>query len=172
MELLGDSDPEDNQIDLTQESSEHFLKRHKKKHYKNTDYLKIGETLDDGNVSDASAGSEHDAIIDSSGKTVKEKTFRRKLNPRYDLYLQKAEVRPKRLKKTKFLSDNYFEHVALACYQRSGSTLLRKYIENITGVFTGSDGDVHSKLDKQLQDLGLAGESILGKDLDHIDFFS
>lgn len=63
---------------------------------------------------------------------------------------------------TKFLSKDPFENVALACYQKSGSTLLRKYLENITGIFTGSDGDVISELDKQLQEEGMIGESILG----------
>jgi hypothetical protein len=50
----------------------------------------------------------------------------------------------------------------MACYQRSGSTLLRKYLENLTRIYTGSDGDVKTHLDKQLFKIGLAGESILG----------
>ena len=61
------------------------------------------------------------------------------------------------------MSKNQFEKVALPSYHSSGSTLLRKYIENITRILTGSDGDVHSKLDKQLKIEGLMeGEGILG----------
>jgi hypothetical protein len=40
--------------------------------------------------------------------------------------------------------------------------LLRTYLENITKVITGSDGDIYTELDKQLKDAGLVGESILG----------
>lgn len=35
-------------------------------------------------------------------------------------------------------------------------------MENITGVITGSDGDITTELDRQLKDSGLVGESILG----------
>ena len=88
--------------------------------------------------------------------------FRKKLNPRYETYLEKTKEKPEYLEHPKFLSHNHFEKVALACYQKSGSTLLRRYLENITGVITGSDGDTTTALDKQLKDSGLVGESILG----------
>ena len=39
----------------------------------------------------------------------------------------------------KYLSVNWFEKVALASYPRSGNSLLRRYIENISRVITGSD---------------------------------
>ena len=35
--------------------------------------------------------------------------------------------------------DNEQDAVALASYPRSGNTLLRKYLEKVTGLFTGSD---------------------------------
>jgi hypothetical protein len=88
--------------------------------------------------------------------------FKKKLNPRYETYLEKTKQRPNHLMHPKFLSHNHFEKVGLACYQKSGSTLLRRYLESITGIITGSDGDLTTTLDKQLKDSGLSGESILG----------
>jgi hypothetical protein len=44
-------------------------------------------------------------------------------------------------------------------YPRSGNTLLRKYLENITGIVTGGD-TIYAKLDKELVDSGLVGEGI------------
>jgi hypothetical protein len=38
------------------------------------------------------------------------------------------------------------EKIAFTSYSRSGNTLLRKYLENITGVVTGSDGDLRHSL--------------------------
>ena len=42
-------------------------------------------------------------------------------------------------KQTKFLSTKPKSTVAFASYPRSGNSFLRKYIDNITGVATGSD---------------------------------
>ena len=54
----------------------------------------------------------------------------------------------------RFLSKNEFERVVIACYPRSGTTLLRRYIEEITKVVTGSDSDLRRKLVKELKDKG------------------
>ena len=161
MDLRDDgSDPEEPGLGI--ESSEHILQRTKKS-AKNDNFLHIGGKDGDDNDSNHSDGSHNKTMVKSASGNLREgKTFRRKLCPRPELYLDKTQERPKRLQITKFLPDNYFENTVLACYQRSGSTLLRRYIENITGIFTGSDGDVHTKLDKQLKDSGLEGESILG----------
>ena len=43
-----------------------------------------------------------------------------------------------------------FRKIALASFSRSGNTMLRAYIEKITGLATGSDGNVSSKM---VQDL-------------------
>ena len=51
--------------------------------------------------------------------------------------------------------------IGIPSYQDSGSQLLRKYIENVTYILTGSDRDTHSKLGKQYtQELGFEGEGI------------
>jgi hypothetical protein len=44
-------------------------------------------------------------------------------------------------------------------YPRSGNTLLRSYLEKLTMILTGSDCELKRKLNKQLMDLGLDGES-------------
>lgn len=42
-----------------------------------------------------------------------------------------------------FLNGKDFKNkVAFTSYSRSGNTFLRKYLEEITGVCTGSDGDI------------------------------
>jgi len=51
--------------------------------------------------------------------------------------------------------------VILASYPRSGNTLVRAYIEKITGLVTGSDCDVTKKLNKELFTMGLNGEGIV-----------
>jgi hypothetical protein len=49
----------------------------------------------------------------------------------------------------------------LASYPRSGNTLIRSYIEKITGVITGSDHNTHLKLNRDLFELGMAGEGVI-----------
>jgi hypothetical protein len=53
------------------------------------------------------------------------------------------------------LSKNEFEKVVLVSYPRSGNTLLRKYIEDITRVATGSDGSLKRKLVRDLKERGI-----------------
>ena len=50
------------------------------------------------------------------------------------------------------------EKVILTSYPRSGTTLSRKYIENLTRIYTGSDCDVRRPLNRKLLEMGLAGE--------------
>lgn len=45
-----------------------------------------------------------------------------------------------------FLSSSDHEKVAYTSYSRSGNTILRKYIEAITQVATGSDADLSFNL--------------------------
>lgn len=65
--------------------------------------------------------------------------FRIKQCPNYSFYLQKTDKIPSYLSPPKYLSKNFLEKVVLTSYPRSGNTLLRKYLEDITGVITGSD---------------------------------
>ena len=55
------------------------------------------------------------------------------------MFLQKTTEIPEHMLNAKFLSKNVFEKVILTCYPRSGNTLLRKYLQDITGVCTGTD---------------------------------
>jgi hypothetical protein len=48
--------------------------------------------------------------------------------------------------------------VLLASYPRSGNTLLRSYLEKITGIYTGSAHDTDLKLNRDLFELGMTGE--------------
>jgi predicted ATP-grasp superfamily ATP-dependent carboligase len=57
-----------------------------------------------------------------------------KICPTPKLYLSVTEDIPKYLEDAKYLSKNVFEKVILTSYPRSGNTLLRKYLEDITGV--------------------------------------
>jgi hypothetical protein len=50
------------------------------------------------------------------------------------------------------------EKVLLASYPRSGNTLIRSYLERITGLYTGSDHNTDLKLNKELFELGMTGE--------------
>lgn len=50
------------------------------------------------------------------------------------------------------------EKVILASYPRSGNTLIRSYLERITGLITGSDHNTELKLNKELYELGMTGE--------------
>ena len=38
--------------------------------------------------------------------------------------------------------------ILLSSYPRSGNTMLRKYIEKLTGIYTGSDCDIKRNLDR------------------------
>ncbi len=49
----------------------------------------------------------------------------------------------------------------LASYPRSGNTLIRSYIERITGFYTGSDHNLDLKLNKELYELGMTGEGVI-----------
>jgi hypothetical protein len=51
----------------------------------------------------------------------------------------------------------------MSSYPRSGNTLLRSYCEKITGIYTGSDCDIARKLNQQLYNMGMKGESIQDK---------
>ncbi|CAI2367336.1 unnamed protein product [Moneuplotes crassus] len=91
------------------------------------------------------------------------KAYRGRDQPTYETYLQESKEAPKFLNSPKFLSKNVFEKVAIPSYQSSGSTLLRKYIENITCILTGSDG-CHKSHNKRLKHVGrLNGEGISNK---------
>ncbi|CAI2367750.1 unnamed protein product [Moneuplotes crassus] len=132
---------------------------------KGTDLLVPGG--DDRSDDSSSCGSKNSkyatAIQTKDGKTREDYIFKPKRVITYETYLEKSNEAPKYLNSPKFLSKNVFEKVAMPSYQSSGSTLLRKYIENITCILTGSDGDTHSKLDRQLKEESkLLGEGILG----------
>ena len=86
------------------------------------------------------------------------KRFHIKQNPNPAFYLQKFDKFPIYLDSGKFLNKNVFEKVILTSYPRSGNTLLRKYIEDITGVITGSDWDVKRRLNSDLVEMGMRGE--------------
>lgn len=53
--------------------------------------------------------------------------------------------------------------VVIASYPRSGNTLIRAYIEKITGIVSGSDCDITKKLNQALMHMGLAGEGLVDK---------
>ena len=53
----------------------------------------------------------------------------------------------------------YGERIVLASYPRSGNTMLRKLIEEITGLFTGSDTRGGRAMADMLKSYGLVGES-------------
>lgn len=94
--------------------------------------------------------------IEESYKLVK---HRIKACPTYEKYLTKCDKIPKYLQcEPKYLSRNVFEKVALASYPRSGNSLLRKYLEEITLIITGSDASPDKKLIRDLKEAGLKGE--------------
>lgn len=53
--------------------------------------------------------------------------------------------------------------IALTSYPRSGNTLIRTFIEKLTGVFTGSDCDRRRNLNRQLYEMGMKGEGVIDK---------
>ena len=55
------------------------------------------------------------------------------------------------------------DSVVLASYPRSGNTLLRGYLEKVTGLVSGSDCDITKKLNVALMNMGLAGEGLVDK---------
>ena len=101
--------------------------------------------------------SVNDDTESQESKVVVQK-YKIKQNPTYSMYLQKTTDIPKQLLDAKYLSKNLFEKVILTSYPRSGNTLLRKYLEDITGVITGSDCDVKRKLNNDLVEMGMRGE--------------
>ena len=77
------------------------------------------------------------------------------------MFLEKTTEIPDHILEPKYLSKNVFEKVVLASYPRSGNTLIRKYLEDITGIPTGSDFDQAFKRPHNLIDMGLKGEGTL-----------
>lgn len=55
------------------------------------------------------------------------------------------------------------DSVVISSYPRSGNTLLRAYLEKITGLVSGSDCDITKKLNQALMHMGLAGEGLVDK---------
>ena len=53
--------------------------------------------------------------------------------------------------------------VVMSSYPRSGNTLLRSYLEKITGLVTGSDTDISHGLNRALLTAGLQGEGLVDK---------
>lgn len=51
----------------------------------------------------------------------------------------------------------------MVSFPRSGNTLLRAYLEKIMGLTSGSDCDITKKLNKDLMNMGLAGEGLVDK---------
>ena len=50
------------------------------------------------------------------------------------------------------------EKVLLTSFPRSGNTLIRTYLEQLTSIPTGSDCDIRRPLNRQLKEMGLSGE--------------
>ena len=87
-----------------------------------------------------------------------EPKFEPDMNPTYEMYLQKTTEIPEHLLEPKFLSNNLFERVTLASFPRSGNTMIRKFFEDITGIFTGSDFDPTRPIAGNLLKEGMKGE--------------
>ena len=51
--------------------------------------------------------------------------------------------------------------LVMASFPRSGNTMLRAYIEKITGIVTGSDVDIELGLNAALMEEGLEGEGLI-----------
>ena len=73
---------------------------------------------------------------------------------RYDIALQQKLFGGK----AKFLSGSRPRSITYASYPRSGNTFLRKYLENVTGVATGSDVQMKFTMNVELQYSGFIGE--------------
>ena len=87
-----------------------------------------------------------------------EPKFEPELNPTYEMYLEKTTEIPEHLNEAKFLSKNLLEHVVVASYPRSGNSMIRKYLEDITATFTGSDFDPRIPMAENLLNHGMQGE--------------
>ena len=61
----------------------------------------------------------------------------------------------------KFLSKGLSDAISYTSYPRSGNTMLRKYLENITGIATGSDQIMKFTLNVSLQYQGFKGEGVV-----------
>ena len=55
------------------------------------------------------------------------------------------------------------ERVVLASYPRSGNSMARRLLEEMTGIFTGSDTRPKRAMAEMLRDYGLAGESVTNR---------
>jgi hypothetical protein len=66
-----------------------------------------------------------------------------------------------------FDGQSFANKVAYVSYSRSGNTFFRKLLEQVTGVFTGSDNLPEIGLSYQLQHVGFTGEGIYD---DHVWF--
>ena len=84
--------------------------------------------------------------------------YESELNPTFEMYLKKTTEIPEHLLQPKYFSKNVFEKVVLASYPRSGNTMTRKYLEDITGVITGSDFDQKRDIAHNLIEEGMVGE--------------
>ena len=51
--------------------------------------------------------------------------------------------------------------IAYTSYSRSGNTFFRRYLEQVGGIFTGSDGDLNYALHFSLQFNGFSGEAMV-----------
>ena len=58
---------------------------------------------------------------------------------------------------------NYHDTVSMTSFSRAGNTMLRAYMEKITGLATGSDGNMQMKMVKDLFNDGFVGESLMDK---------
>ena len=66
------------------------------------------------------------------------------------------------LSTAKFLPQNHFERVVFDSYSRSGNSLFRKYLQETSGIITGSDVPPEHPLSLVLVSGGLAGEGYVG----------
>ena len=89
-------------------------------------------------------------------------TYSDKNSPNFEFYLQPySDELEAYLNPPKLLTSNCFEKTLLCSYPRSGNTLLRSLMENLTGILTGSDCAPSWHLNKDLFDMGLKAEGIM-----------
>ena len=55
----------------------------------------------------------------------------------------------------------YGNKIAYTSYSRSGNTFFRRYLEQVAGIYTGSDGDLNYALHYSLQYNGFSGECMV-----------
>ena len=71
-------------------------------------------------------------------------------------------VQPPRQRCFRFLAPGErTEHVALVSYPRSGNSLLRALLEEVTGIVTGTDTRPNRTLSRALSQFGMQGEGVL-----------